>query len=150
MSVVATNTMRSAAIIVCLFVMVILNRLSSSSCDQLLKKKGELEHEIARLDDARLRESTRWEKMKTVENIEQALLRHGLAMKTPRGDQTVRLLPDGTPRPGQLALAKAKMRGGLEAVASVGSPAAAKPKATRAAVRTTSYKVPYRRKRSVR
>ena len=149
MSVVATNTMRSAAIIVCLFVMVILNRLSSSSCDQLMKKKCELEREIVRLDDARMRESTRWEKMKTAENIERALLSHGLAMKTPRGDQTVRLLPDGTPRPGQLALAKAKMRGGLETVASVGRSAAANPKAARAA-QTTSYKVPYRRKRSVR
>ena len=134
MSVVATNTMRFGAIIVFFFVMVILNLLSSSSCTQLLKVKGELEREIMKLDDARMRESTRWEKMKTPEKVEEALLRHGLAMKLPRADQTVRLKADGTPRPGQLSLAKAKMRGVSVVVAE--------PKG--------ASKVPYRRKRSVR
>ena len=117
MSVVATNTMRFGAIIVFFVMMVILNLLSSSSCTQLLKQKGEMEREIAKLDDARMRESTRWEEMKTTDNIEAALLRHGLSMHMPRPDQTVRLLPDGTPRPGQLSLAKAKMRTGVAAAA---------------------------------
>ena len=128
MSVVATNTMRFGAIIVFFFVMVILNLLSSSSCTQLLKVKGELEREIAKLDDARMRESTRWEEMKTPEKVELALLKHGLAMKLPRADQTVRLRPNGQPLVGQLSVSKAKMRGGTSTVA----------------------KVPYRRKRSVR
>ena len=138
MSVVATNTMRFGAIIVVLFVMVILNLLSSSSCTQLLKKKGELEREIVKLDDSRMRESTRWEEMKTTERIETALLRHGLSMRMPRPDQTVRLLPDGTPRPGQLSLAKAKLRSSLELASTV--PVQKKPAAS----------VPYRRKRNVR
>ena len=128
MSVVATNTMRFGAIIVFFVVMVILNLLSSSSCTQLLKVKGELEREIAKLDDARMRESTRWEEMKTPERVEEALLKHGLAMKLPRADQTVRLRPNGQPLAGQLSVSKAKMRGGTATVA----------------------KVPYRRKRSVR
>ena len=129
MSVVATNTMRFGAIIVFFFVMVILNLLSSSSCTQLLKVKGELEREIAKLDDARMRESTRWEEMKTSEKVEEALLRHGLAMKFPGADQTVRLMADGRPRPGQLSVAKARMRGRpVDAVAA-------------------GKKVPYRRKR---
>ena len=128
MSVVATNTMRFGAIIVFFFVMVILNLLSSSSCTQLLKVKGELEREIVKLDDARMRESTRWEQMKTPERVEEALLKHGLAMKLPRADQTVRLRPDGQPLAGQLSVSKAKMRG----------------------VTATVAKVPYRRKRSVR
>lgn len=119
MSVVATNSMRFGAIIVFFFVMVILNLLSSSSCTQLLKQKGEMEREIAKLDDARMRESTRWEEMKTTENIEAALLRHGLSMHMPRPDQTVRLLPDGTPRPGQLSLAKAKARLNVQTIATV-------------------------------
>ena len=136
MSVVATNTMRFGAIIVFFFVMVILNLLSSSSCTQLLKSKGELERQIAKLDDARMRESTRWEEMKTPEKVEAALLRHGLAMKLPRADQTVRLMANGTPRPGQLSLAKAKMRGGL---------------ATSVAVQKSVSRIPYRRgKRSMR
>ena len=117
MSVVATNSMRFGAIIVFFVIMVILNILSSNSCTQLLKQKGEMEREIAKLDDARMRESTRWEEMKTTDNIEAALLRHGLSMHMPRPDQTVRLLPDGTPRPGQLSLAKAKMRTGVTAAA---------------------------------
>ena len=53
---------------------------------------------------------------------------HPQAGKLPRPDQSVRLMPDGTPRPGQLSLSKAKMRGVTASVA----------------------KVPYRRKRSVR
>ena len=119
MSVVATNSMRFGAIIVFFFVMVILNLLSSQSCSQLLKQKGEMEREIAKLEDAHMRESTRWEEMKTSENIEAALLHHGLSMQTPRPDQTVRLLPDGTPRPGQLSLTKSKSRLNVRTVATV-------------------------------
>lgn len=118
MSVVATNTMRFGAIIVFFFVMVILNLLSSSSCKQLENAKGALEREIVKLDEARMRESTRWEEMKTTENIEAALLRHGLSMRTPGPAQTVRLMADGTPRPGQLSLSRAKMRTGIATLAS--------------------------------
>ena len=119
MSVVATNTMRFGAIIVFFFVMVILNLLSSSSCTQLQNAKGALEREIVKLDEARMRESTRGEEMKTAENIETALLRHGLSMKLPRPDQSVRLMSDGTPRPGQLSLAKSKARLNVRTVATV-------------------------------
>lgn len=119
MSVVATNTMRFGAIIVFFFVMVILNLLSSSSCTQLQNAKGALEREIVKLDEARMRESTRWEEMKTTESIETALLRHGLLMRTPGPAQSVILKADGTPRPGQLSLAKSKMRAGVVALASV-------------------------------
>ena len=148
MSVVATNTMRFGAIIVFFFVMVILNLLSSSSCTQLLKVKGELEREIVKLDDARMRESTRGEEMKTPEKVEMALLKHGLAMKLPRADQTVRLRPDGQPLPGQLSVSRAKMRN-APVIAAVDRPVVSR--SARASSRaTTSYKVPYRRKRSVR
>lgn len=134
MTVMATNTMRFGAIIVFFFVMVILNLLSSSSCTQLLKRKGEMEREIVKLDDAIQRKSTAWEQMKTPEQIEIALLRHGLSMKTPRPDQTVRMREDGTPRPGQLSVARAKQRNGLQAVSV--SPASRKPVRTA----TTSYR----------
>ena len=112
MSVVATNTMRFGAIIVFFFVMVILNLLSASSCKQLLKTKGALELELAKQEDARMRESTRWEEMKTPERIERALIRHGLSMRPPRPEQTVRMKPNGTPYVGQLSIAKAKQRNG--------------------------------------
>ena len=112
MSVVATTTMRFGAIVVFLFVMVILNLLASSSCAQLMKAKGEKERELVRLDEERMRESTRWEEMKTPERVEMALIRHGLAMKLPRPDQNVRMRVDGTPYPRQPSVARARQRSG--------------------------------------
>lgn len=119
MSVMATNSMRFGAIIVFLFVMVVLNLLSSSSCKELLKERQKLERELARLEDVRVRESTRWEGMKTPEKLEQALVRHGISMRFPRPEQVVRMKADGTPRLGQLSLARAAANSGK--VASVNS-----------------------------
>lgn len=138
MSVVAVNTLRFGAIIVFFFVMVILNLLSSSSCTQLHNAKGELEREIARLDDAKMRESTRWEEMTTPEKVEESLVRFGIAMRPPRPEQMVRMTRDGRPHAGQLSLARLKSRTGVKA-ASVTSSA----KDVQSAVR-----VPYRRRRS--
>ena len=121
MSVVATNTMRFGAIIVFFFVMVILNILSSSSCTQLLKAKGEKEREIVKLDDSRMRESTRWEEMTTPERIEAALRSHGLSMNPPRPEQTVRMMANGRPRPGQISLSKARLRNGEGSIGLVRS-----------------------------
>lgn len=132
MSVVATNTMRFGAVILSFFVMVILYILSSQSCAQLQNQKGAKEREIAKLDDSLLRESTRWEEMKTPEKIEMSLLRHGLAMKMPRAEQIVRM-ENGAPRPGQISLAKAKARN----EAMLGSVSAIVRKPVRAAVRRT-------------
>ena len=112
LSVVATNTMRFGAMLVFGFVMVILNLLASSSCTHLMKEKGEKERELASLDDALMRESTRWEEMKTPERLETALVKHGLSMKLPRPDQNVRMRTDGTPYPGQLSLSRGRRRGG--------------------------------------
>lgn len=117
MSVCATATMRFGAIIVVFFVMVILNLLSSSSSAQLMKEKGEKEAVIRDLNEALDRESTRWEEMKTPERIEHALLRHGLSMKPPHPEQTVRMMANGLPRPGQISLAKAKSRSSASVLA---------------------------------
>ena len=104
MSMVATNVMRMGAVILFAFVMVILNLLSESGCNQLLKVKGEKERELANLEESRRREATRWEGLKTPERIEMALLKHGLSMKLPRANQTIRMNPNGKPYPGQLAM----------------------------------------------
>ncbi len=110
MSVMAATTARFGAILLVFFLMVIFNILSSNRCAHLLKQKGVLERDLARLDDAHLRESTRWEAMKTPDNIERALLRHGLKMPMPRYDQNVYMNRDGRPRGGQLSVAKAGQR----------------------------------------
>ncbi len=108
MSVVAANSMRFGGIIVFFFAMVILNLLSSSRCTMLLKEKGAKERELARLEESRTQEATRWEEMKTTERIEAALLRHGLSMRLPRPEQCVRMRPDGTPYPNQLSIKYAR------------------------------------------
>ncbi|MBO5751297.1 MAG: hypothetical protein J6R80_02705 [Kiritimatiellae bacterium] len=108
MSVVAANSARFGGIILTFFIMVIFNLLSSSNCTMLLKEKGEKERELAKAEESRMREATRWEEMKTTERIEAALLRHGLLMRLPHSSQCVRMRPDGTPYPNQLSLARAK------------------------------------------
>ena len=65
------------AVIAFLFVMVILNLLANSSCQQLAKTIGDEEKELARLEDARNREETRWLEMQTPKRIEKALLANG-------------------------------------------------------------------------
>lgn len=98
------------AIITVFFIMVIVNVLFSSNCQQMMKRIGESEKELARLEDARNRELTRWEEMKTPDKISAALLRHGLSMKPPRPEQNVKLTNDGKPLPGQISVAAAEKR----------------------------------------
>lgn len=110
MSVIAGRSMQIAAVMLILFVMVIVNQLASSSCDQLEKAIREKERQLAKLEDERSRESARWEELKTPEKLEAALLRHGLSMRYPKADQVVRMKADGRPYPGQVSVARARQR----------------------------------------
>lgn len=111
MSVIAQNTVCVGGIMLLLFITVIVNMLASSSCSQLMKSIGEKERTLARLEDERSRESARWDEMKTPQNLESALTRHGLAMRYPKPSQTVRLR-EGSGRliPAQLSVAKEMQR----------------------------------------
>ena len=115
MSVVASNTMRFGAVVLMLGVMVFVNFLASSTCQHMMTSIGEKERQLAKLEEERVRESARWEEMKTPEKIESALLRHGLAMRYPKPDQVVRMKADGRPYPGQLSVERAKRRNSLAA-----------------------------------
>lgn len=106
MSVNVQITTHLGAVIAFLFVMVILNLLATTSCQQLTKRIGEEEKELARLEDACNRAATHWEEMKTPAKVETALLRHGLSMKPPRTDQNVFVGPGGYVDPKQIAVAK--------------------------------------------
>lgn len=110
MSVIASRSMHVGAIIMTLFVMVIINLLASSSCDQLMKSIGEKEKQLARLENDRKRASADWDRMKTSENLDRTLLKHGLAMRYPRADQVIRMGANGRPTPGQLSIARAEQR----------------------------------------
>lgn len=110
MSVVTGRTVQISAIGLMLFVMVILNFLATSSCDQLEDANGCLGKQLERLEDERSRESARWDEMKTSEKLEVALLRHGLAMRYPKSEQVVRMKADGRPYAGQISVARANSR----------------------------------------
>ena len=110
MNVIAKGTMHIGAVLGVLFVMVIMNVLASSSCQQLLKTIGEDEKILARLDETLARESTRWEQMKTPDRVETALRGHGLMMRPARADQNVSMRGDGTPYPGQTSVAKMRRK----------------------------------------
>ena len=110
MSVMAGRTVQIGAVMVMAFAIVILNMLATSSCKHLEKEIRIKERQLAKLDDEKEREGARWNDMVTPEKLEIALLRHGLAMKTPRAEQVVRLKSDGRPYPGQISVAKAAER----------------------------------------
>ena len=110
MSVMASRSMHVGGVLVMFFVMVIVNLLASSSCNQLMKSIGEKERQLARLENDRERERARWDAMKTAENLDKALLKFGLSMKYPRADQQVYMDSRGRPKPGQLSVARASAR----------------------------------------
>ena len=110
MSVMAGRSVQLGALIITGFAMVILNMLASSSCKQLEKTIGEKKRQLESLEDSHKREKANWEKMLTPANLEQALLRHGLAMKFPKTEQVVRMDAAGRPYPGQRSVARATQR----------------------------------------
>lgn len=106
MSVVASGSMSLGIVIFALFVMVIVNLLASSNCDQLQKTIGEKEKKLAKLEDDRRRASAAWDEMKSSANLDSMLPKHGLAMHYPSANQIVRMNKSGRPLPGQLSLVR--------------------------------------------
>ena len=120
MSVIAVQSMHLGAIMFSLFIMVILNLLAASNCNHLMKSIGEKEKALGRLEDARLREVSRWEEMKTPRRLEAALRDNGMSMHYHKSSQVVRMTSAGEPVPGQMSVARAAMRSRTGATASVG------------------------------
>lgn len=108
MSVVTSRSFYIGSVLMTLFVAVIANIFAESSCSLVSKSIGEKERTLARLEKDRERESAHWEEMKTDENLDRMLPRHGLLMRYPKPEQIVRMKPDGTPYAGQLSLAVAR------------------------------------------
>ncbi len=118
MSVVTVHFMHMGAVLLMLFVMVIVNLLASSRCKQLDNACCAKEAELKKLQDEFDRESAKWAEMTTNEKLEEALLKHGLAMHARKPSQVVWMRKDGTPRPAQLSLAKAGQRARAAATAA--------------------------------
>ena len=119
MSVIAVQSMHIGAVMFSLFIMVILNLLAASNCSHLMKSIGEKEKELNKLEDARLREVSRWEEMKTPRRLEAALRDNGMSMHSHKSSQGVRMTSAGEPVPGQISVARAAMRSRTGATASV-------------------------------
>ena len=111
MSVVAGLSVKIGAVMVMLFAWGILYVLATSSCTQLSTTIREKERLLAKLEDEQKRQSAAWDRMKTNESLETALLRHGISMKTPNpATQVVRMDASGRPYSGQISVARARER----------------------------------------
>ena len=122
LSVVTRHTINVGAIILVLTIATAANLIAESRCTQVRAEIGRRERQLAQVEKACERESTRGEELKTAENLDRMLLKHGLAMRYPRPDQIVRLKADGTPYPGQLSVAAIRRQGTVQSVASVTKP----------------------------
>lgn len=111
LSVAAGRSLQIGGILFVLFVMVVLNCLATSRCSQMKQRNGDQERKLERLEAQRVRESARWEEMKSPDKLEAVLLKHGLSMHYPRAEQVVRMRKDGKPYPGQLSIARIKNYG---------------------------------------
>lgn len=110
MNVLTGKTFHVAGIIAALVTMVVVNLVADTRCTQTIKSIGEKEKQLARLEQDRLRESTAWDAMTTAENLDRALVRHGLNMRYPKPEQVVRMDASGTPRYGQTSVKLALQR----------------------------------------
>jgi len=118
MSVTASRSMHFGAVIVMLFVMVIVNFLASSRCDQMMKAIGDKKNVLEKLEKDRERESGRWDQINTAENLDRILPKLGMAMKYPHPKQIVRMDAEGRIKSGQLSVASDMRRRERKSVAS--------------------------------
>ena len=116
-----TVSMGVVTLIVCGFMMVMVGWMFDSKCASIQREIGKAEKEYAALELDCVRETARWDEMKTPERLAECLTRFGLEMKIQRQDQVVRMNRDGRPAPGQIAVTRALARSrGMESMASYG------------------------------
>lgn len=77
-----------------------------SKCTTLGQEICKYEQAYKMFDNERIREENRWAEKKIPENLDRALLRHGLAMGYPTASQIARVDTRGHLVPGQAVIAK--------------------------------------------
>lgn len=90
-----------------------INHSAESSCEELQNEIGRKSRELTLLEDEYLRENARWEEMKSLENLDYALAKHGLKMRVQKPQQIIRMRADGTPYPAQIAVTKIMQRNAM-------------------------------------
>ena len=98
------------ALIVTSFIMLMIYWTLDSQCTSILREIGKSENEAKLLDAEYGREDARWNAMRTRERLDEKITRFGLAMQSPQPDQVIRMMPNGKPAPGQMAVARAQAR----------------------------------------
>jgi hypothetical protein len=123
MSVTVGRTVQIGAVMVMAFAMVIVYMLANSSCKHLENRIEEKKNLIKALEDEKERESGYLAAMTTPSKLDEALLKHGLSMHSPKPSiQVVRLNSKGQLYPAQLSVAKAKERNRTSDVAQYIAP----------------------------
>ena len=117
------------ALIVSSFIMLMIYWTLDSQCTSILRDIAAAENRLKALDAEYGRENARWNAMKTRERLDEKITRFGLAMQSPRPDQVVRMMANGEPAPGQIAVARARTK------SKTGNMAMATPRARRQARR---------------
>lgn len=110
MNVMTGRTFHVAGIILALLLVVVMNLVAESRCKLVRDSIGEKEKLLASLEKDRDREDANWQQMKSISNLERALVRHGLNMRMPKDEQVIRMDASGTPRYGQRSVELAKSR----------------------------------------
>lgn len=80
--------------------------ISDAKCTQLGQEICKYEQSYKQFDNERIREQNRWSEKKTPENLDRALLNHGLAMGYPTASQIARVDRRGHLIAGQAIVAK--------------------------------------------
>lgn len=88
---------RFAAVVVLLVFGVTVHAVLKHHCRALNREIGRLESEQRVLMEKLERDRIRWTQLKTPENLETALARHGVAMRYPAGAQVVHMMPGAVP-----------------------------------------------------
>ena len=98
------------ALIVSIFMMMMFYWTLDSQCTSIMRDIGDAEKRVKALDAEYGRENARWNRMKVRERLDETITRIGLVMQTPKPDQVVRMMPNGEPAPGQMAVVRARAR----------------------------------------
>lgn len=99
-----------AALIVSSFIMLMIYWSLDVRCTAILREIGKAESQMKALESELGRELSRWNEMKTPERLDEKVTRFGLAMANAQPDQVVRMMPNGRPAPGQMAVARAQSK----------------------------------------
>ena len=129
------NTAGVVALLVTGFAMVMVYCVLGMRCTSIAQELQEAEKSYKQLSKECERVAARWTEMMAVDRLQDKLTRFGLEMNLPRQDQVVRMNAAGHPKPGQIAVARARERLATANMAQVTPEAQARKRSSRGKIR---------------